>query len=154
MRPDQVNETCRNLEFDFLFSEYIKKYRTSVKGLKAKPLGTSFSNGVMLQQYLTLKIILTLPDGDMTTEIISDRYHKFLGTGINQPSLVRALHALDTIGLIKFVDNPFDNRMKSIGLTKAGKKMQFVLMGSNKVYPDMDTAVLQMRKGSKSLMSS
>ena len=44
--------------------------------------------------------------------------------------------------------------MKSIGLTQAGKKMQFVLMGSNKVYPDMDTAVLQMRKGSKSLMSS
>ena len=101
-----------------------------------------------------LKIILTLPNGDMTTENISDRYHKFLGTGINQPSLVRALHALSTIGLIDFVDNPFDNRMKSIGLTHAGKKMQFVLMGSNKVYPDMDTAVLQMRKGSKSLMSS
>ena len=80
--------------------------------------------------------------------------NKFFGSGINQPSLVRALHALDTIGLIKFVDNPFDNRMKSIGLTQAGKKMQYVLMGSNKVYPDMDTAVLQMRKGSKSLMSS
>ena len=151
MRPDQVNETCRNLEFDFLFSEYIKKYRTSVKGSKKKP---HFSNGVMLQQYLTLKIILTLPNGDMTTENISDRYHKFLGTGINQPSLVRALHALDTIGLIQFVDNPFDNRMKSIGLTQAGKKMQYVLMGSNKVYPDMDTAVLQMRKGSKSLLKS
>ena len=151
MRPDQVNETCRNLEFDFLFSEYVKKYRTSVKGSKSKP---QFKNGVVLQQYLTLKIILTLPNGDMTTENISDRYHKFLGTGINQPSLVRALHALDTIGLIKFTDNPFDNRMKSIELSQQGKKMQYVFMGSNRVYPQMDTAVVQMRKGSKSLLKS
>ena len=154
MRPDQVNETCRNLEFDFLFSEYIKKYRTSIKGLKKHPVGTSFSNGVALQQYFTFKIILTLPNGDMTTENISDRYHKFLGSGIAQPSLVRALHALDTIGLIKFVDNPFDNRMKSIGLSKQGKKMQYLFMGSNRVYPQMETAVTQTRKGTASLWSA
>tara|TARA_R100001530_G_scaffold103293_1_gene71874 strand:- start:1083 stop:1451 length:369 start_codon:yes stop_codon:yes gene_type:complete len=122
--------------------------------LKKHPVGTSFSNGVALQQYFTFKIILTLPNGDMTTENISDRYHKFLGTGIAQPSLVRALHALDTIGLIKFVDNPFDNRMKSIGLSKQGKKMQYLFMGSNRVYPQMETAVTQTRKGTASLWSA
>ena len=139
---DHVNETCRNIEFDFLFLEYVKKYRLSAKGEKNK---THFSNGVMLQQYLTFKVICTLRDQDLQSEHISDRYHAFLGTGINQPSLARALRALDTIGLVNFIDNDFDKRMKSIKLTKQGKKMQYLMTGSTKPYEQMETAIRQFK---------
>jgi len=139
---DQVNETCRNIEFDFLFNEYIKKYRTSIKGSKSK---AHFSNGVVLPFYLAFKAICTLRDEDLQTVHIADRYHKFFGTGISQPSLARALRALDTVGLVKFVDNDFDKRMNSIKLSKLGKKMQYLFTGSTKAYPQMETAITQFR---------
>ena len=147
MRHEQVNETSRAIQFDFEFCEYLKKYQTSAK--VAKQRHNLFSNGMMLAQYLTFKVILTMPDEQMDTANISDRYHKFIGTGINQPSLARALIALDTIGLVKFINNPLDKRMKNVQLTKDGKKLQYLFMGSNKVYPQMETAVQQIRYHSK-----
>ena len=145
---DYVNETCRNLEFDYKFLEYVSKFRTNTdldkKGQKPSKKGT-FANGVLLQQYLTFKIICTLPDNNLKSDDIKDRYGKFLGKSINQPSAVRALYALENIGLIDFKNNPFDKRQHMVRLTKEGKKMQYLFTGSTKPYSDMDTAINQFR---------
>ena len=145
---DYVNETCRNLEFDYKFLEYVSKFRTRTDlDKKGKPPSKkgNFANGVLLQQYLTFKIICTMPDNDLVSEKIKDRYGKFLGKSINQPSFVRALYALDAIGLIEMKNNPFDKREKMVKWTKEGKKMQYLLTGTTKPYSDMDTAINQFR---------
>ena len=145
---DNVNETCRNLHFDHKFLEYVKKYRTQMGLNKPKKAKGLFANGVLLQQYLTFKMICTLPENSLQTEHIGDRYGSFLGTSINQPSLARALHALDKLGLVKFEDkHPFstDERQLEISMTKEGKQMQYLLTGSTKAYPQYETAVTQFR---------
>ena len=148
MTRDYVNETCRNLEFDYKFLEYVSNWRNRTdldkRGKKPSKKG-HFANGVLLQQYLMFKIICTMPDDTLVSENIQDRYGKFLGKSINQPSAIRALFALDTIGLIDFINNPFDKRQKKVKLTKEGKKMQYLFTGSTKPYSSMDTAINQFR---------
>ena len=143
---DYVNETCRNLEFDYILLKKIQEYQDRFKELKpkTKPENT-FRNGLIYQYVLVFKTLCTLPDNSMDTDDIRDRYHKFFGQSCNQPSCARALHALDKIGLVKFIDNPFNKRNLNVKWTKEGKKMQYLLTGSTKAYPQFETAVTQFR---------
>ena len=149
MQRDYVNETCRNLEFDYMVLKYIQEYQDRFKELKpkTKPKDT-FRNGIIFQYVLVFKTVCTLPDNSMDTANIRDRYHKFFMQACNQPTCARALHALDKIGLVKFTNNPFvksDERQLAIKLTKEGKRMQYLLTGSTKAYPQFETAVTQFR---------
>ena len=142
---DYVNETCRNLEFDYMMLKYVQEYQDRNKTLKPKKPENTFRNGIIYLYVLVFKTLCTLPDNSMDTDDIRDRYHKLVGQSCNQPSCARALYALDKIGLVKFIKNPFNKRNKNVKLTKEGKKMQYLLTGSTKAYPQFETAVTQFR---------
>ena len=142
---DYVNETCRNLEFDYMMLKYVQEYQDRNKTLKPKKPENTFRNGLIYQYVLVFKTLCTLPDNSMSSKDIRDRYHKFFGASVNQPSCARALYALDKIGLVKFTPNPFDKRNLNVKWTKQGKRMQYLLTGSTKAYPQYETAVTQFR---------
>ena len=146
MQRDYVNETCRNLEFDYMILKYIQEYQDRFKELKpkTKPENT-FRNGIIYQYVLVFKTLCTLPDNSMSSKDIKNRYIKFFGQSVNQPSCARALSALDKMGLVKFTSNPFDKRSLNVKWTKQGKKMQYLLTGSTKAYPQYETAVTSFR---------
>ena len=110
---DYVNETCRNLEFDYMMLKYVQEYQDRNKTLKPKKPENTFRNGLIYQYVLVFKTLCTLPDNSMSSKDIRDRYHKFFGASVNQPSCARALYALDKIGLVKFTPNPFDKQYSS-----------------------------------------
>ena len=81
----------------------------------------------------------------MSSDDIRKRYIKFFGEAINQPSCARALAALDKIGLVQFIKNPFDKRSLNVKMKKEGKRLQYLLTGSTKAYPSIETAVTSFR---------
>jgi len=127
--------------------KHIQDYQDRFKKLnpKTKPENT-FRNGVIYQYVLVFKTLCTLPDNSMSSKDIRDRYHKFFGQSVNQPSCARALWALDKMGLVEFIKNPFDKRSLNVRWKKAGKKLQYLLTGSTKLYPQIETAVTSFRR--------
>jgi hypothetical protein len=143
---DYVNETCRNLEFDFEVLKKVQEYQDRMKENNPnKAAKFSFRNGLIYQYVLVFKTLCTLPDNSMSSDDIRKRYIKFFGEAINQPSCARALAALDKIGLVQFIKNPFDKRSLNVKMKKEGKRLQYLLTGSTKAYPSIETAVTSFR---------
>jgi len=123
----------------------VQEYQDRLKVNNPKKIKGSFRNGLIYQYVLVFKTLCTLPDNSMSSDDIRKRYIKFFGEEINQPSCARALAALDKMGLVQFIKNPFDKRSLNVKMKHEGKRLQVLLTGSTKAHPSIETAVTSFR---------
>ena len=129
MVQTSVEKVLHNLQFDRLFLDRIKDVE---KNLRKKSL---HGNGVPFQHICVFKVLLCMQPENMQTDSISQNYRSIFGIPINQSSLSRILSYLaNTLGLVKYTDNPFDSRLTSVKLSTKGKELQQHLIGSTRVY--------------------
>ena len=128
VQSTSVEKVLHNLQFDRLFLDRIKEVaKTSRKRLHG--------NGVPFQHICVFKVLLCMQPENMQTDSISQNYRSIFGIPINQSSLSRILSYLaNTLGLVKYTDNPFDSRLTSVKLSTKGKELQQHLIGSTRVY--------------------
>jgi len=124
-----IEAAVNNLAFDRAFLQKVKAVETA----NQKTLHT---NGVPLHYVLVFKVIISMKDEDLSMENISVKYRDIFGRSINASSLSRTLLYLSdkadggTLGLISYVDNPFSSKSKNVRLTKSGKLLQKVFLGT------------------------
>ena len=118
-----IEKILHNLQFDRLFLDRVKE----VEKTRRKPL---HGNGVPFQHICVFKVLLCMQPENMQTDNISQNYRSIFGIPINQSSLSRILSYLaNTLGLLKYTDNPFDSRLTSVKLSTKGKQSRaFVIL--------------------------